>query len=426
MDSGEKKRDPMAKNHPVVRMRGFARYTRLGDALKTVLSRVKPLGSESVPFDRALGRVLAEEVVSKVDVPPFDRSAVDGYAVRAADTYGASELKPSRLRLVGSIEVGEKTGLRAGKRQAVKIATGARMPRGADAVVMLEHTEVERGWVAVSVPLTPGKNVSKRGEDVRAGEVALRKGKLLRPQEIGMLASTGNVRIKVARRPSVSILATGPELRPPGASLGRAQISDTNSYSLAAAVADCGGVPHRLGIVPDDLGALRAALKKAIKHDMSIVSGGSSVGERDVVPEVIAGLGELLFHGVAIRPGGPTAFGLLGGKPVFSLAGFPVATLVAFDLLVRPALRFMQGLPAERGFARVRARLASKISSTLGRVDLVRVRLWEEKDEILAGPLRVTGSGILSSMTRADGFILVPENVEVLKKGAPVEVELYG
>ena len=407
-------------------MRGFARYTRLGDALKTVLSRVEPLGPESVHFDRALGRVLAEEVVSKVDVPPFDRSAVDGYAVRATDTYGASELKPTRLRLVGSIEVGEKPHLKVGKRQAVKIATGTRMPKGADSVVMLEHTEAEGKWVKASVPLTPGKNVSKRGEDVRAGEVVLEKGKLLRPQEIGMLASTGNLRIKVVRRPSVSILATGEELRPPGASLGRAKIGDTNSYSLAAAVADCGGIPNRLGIVPDDLGALRAALKKAVKHDVSIVSGGSSVGERDFAPEAIAGLGELLFHGVAIRPGGPTAFGSVGEKPVFSLAGFPVATLVAFDLLVRPTLRFMQGLPADRGFPRVRAKLASKISSTLGRVDAVRVRLREEKDEILAEPLRVTGSGILSSMTRADGFILVPENVEGLKEGAPVEVELYG
>ena len=407
-------------------MKGFARYTRLADALDIILSRIGPLGCEPVPFDRAAGRVLAQDVISKVDVPPFDRSGVDGYAARARDTFGASELKPIKLRLIGSADVGRPTKLTVRRGEAVRIMTGAQMPRGADAVVMVEHTRAERTRIEVLTPLIPGKNVSARGEDVRAGEVVLRRGQPLRPQEVGMLASTGNVRVLVSKRPRVAILATGSELRKPGSRVRPWQVVDANSYSLAAAVATCGGLPRRIGVVPDDLALLRKAMKRtAATSDLVLISGGTSVGERDVVPDAIAGLGELLFHGLATRPGAPTAFGVIGGKPVFSLPGFPVSALVAFDLLLRPALRYMQGLPAERGFPRARARLSRKVSSTLGRAEVVRVRLKRVRGELLAEPLRIAGSGILSSMTQADGFVLVPEDIEGLEAGGEVEVELY-
>ena len=406
-------------------MRGFGEYTRLDDALKIVLSEVRQIRSEVVRFDRAAGRVLAADVVSKVDVPPFDRAAVDGYAVRAADTFGASELKPIKLRVVGSVDIGVITKLRVRRGEAIKIMTGAPMPSGANAALMVEHTRAKGNDIEVLTPLTPGKNVSARGEDVRAGEVVLKRGRLLRPQDVGMLASTGNLRVQVARRPRVAILATGSELRRPEKSLKPAQIADTNSYSLAAAVESCGGIPRRLGIVPDKPRILRRKLRKAIEYDMVLISGGSSVGEHDIVPDIIGELGKLRLHGIAIRPGGPTAFGVVRGKPVFGLAGFPVAALVAFDMLVRPALRHMQGLPADRGYPRVRARLARKISSTLGRADVVRVAVRSEAGELWAEPIRVTGSGILSSATRADGFIIVPEDVEGLEENRIVEVELY-
>ncbi len=408
-----------------VRMRGFTSYTKLADALEMVLSRVKQLEPEVVPFERALNRALAEDVISRVDLPPFDRAAVDGYAVRAADTFGATESKPVKLRVVGSVGVGSAARLEVGRGEAAKVATGAPMPRGADAVVMVEQTKTEGEHVFIFAKLPPGKNVSAKGEDVRRGEVILEKGRLLRPQEVGMLAATGNVKVKVARRPKVAILATGEELRPPGARLREGEIIDANSYSLAAAVESCGGLPRRLGMVPDDARSLRRALRKASGYDMALISGGSSVGEQDLVPDVIAELGELLFHGVAIRPGGPTAFGVVGGKPFFGLPGFPVSALVAFDMLVRPALRRMQGLPADRGYPKVRARLARKVSSTLGRMGIVRVRVREQAGELVAEPIRVAGSGILSSMTRADGFLTVPEDVEGLKEGSLVEVELY-
>jgi molybdopterin molybdotransferase len=415
----------MANGYATIRMRGFAHYTKLGDAIKIVLSRVKHLGPETVSFDRSLGRVLAEDVVSKIDVPPFDRSAVDGYAVRAADTFGASETKPQRLRVVGSAKIGVATKLRVRKGEAIKLMTGAPMPLGADAVVMVEHTKTEKTRVAVLAPLTPGKNVSARGEDVRAGEVVLRCGQQLRPHDIGMLASISKLGVRVFRKPRVAIIATGRELRHPGARLKPAQVADANSYSLSAGVTSCGGVANVLGITPDKPQILRRTLQKALGDDVVLISGGSSVGEHDIAPDVVAELGKLLFHGVALRPGGPTAFGIVREKPVFCLAGFPVASLVAFDMLVRPALWVMQGLPPDWGCIRVRAKLTCKITSTLGRVDVVRVRVWSEADELLAEPIRVTGSSILSSMTRADGFLLVPDNIEGFGKGAVVKVELY-
>ena len=408
-----------------VRMHGFPRYARLADALKIVLSKSKRLESEAVPFDRALGRVLAEDVISEVDVPPFDRSAVDGYAVRAADTFGASELKPVNLRIIGSVDIGVASKLHVGKGEAIKIMTGASLPKGSDAVVMVEHTRAKGKNIAVSAPVTPGKNVSEKGEDVKAGEVVLGRGCLLRPQDVGMLASVGKTRVRVSHRPEVAILATGSELRKPGERLGRAEVTDINSYSLAAAAERFGGLSHRLGIVPDESEELKRALRKAINYDMVLASGGSSVGEHDIMPDVIAELGELMFHGVAIRPGGPTAFGIIKSKPIFALPGFPVSSLIAFDMLVGPALRQMQGLPVDRGYPKVRARLARKVSSTLGRADIVRVRIRSKEGGLVADPIRVTGSSVLSSMTKADGFVIVPEDVEGFDEGKIVEVELY-
>jgi molybdenum cofactor synthesis domain-containing protein len=408
-----------------VRMHGFTRYARLADALKIVLSKARLLESEAVPFDRALGRVLAEDVVSELDVPPFDRSAVDGYAVRAADTFEASDLKPANLRIMGSVDIGVVSKLHVGKGVAIKIMTGTSLPKGSDAVVMVEHTRARGKNIAVSAPVTPGKNVSEKGEDVKTGEVVLGRGCQLRPQDVGTLASIGKTRVRVSRRPEVAILATGSELRKPGERLGRAEITDINSYSLAAAAERFGGLSHRLGIVPDKPEELKRALRKAINYDMVLASGGSSVGEHDIVPDIIAELGQLMFHGVAIRPGGPTAFGIIKSKPIFALPGFPVSSLIAFDMLVGPALRQMQGLPVGRGYPKVRARLARKVSSTLGRADIVRVNIRSKEGELLADPIRVTGSSVLSSMTKADGFVIVPEDVEGLDESKIVEVELY-
>ncbi|MEM3597928.1 MAG: molybdopterin molybdotransferase MoeA [Candidatus Hadarchaeum sp.] len=415
----------MRVNEMSVRMRGFSQYTRLSEALKIIFSKIKPLDSESVSLEKGLGRVLAEDVVSEVNVPPFDRSAVDGYAVRASDTFGASVQRPVELRVVGSVEIGFQPKLRLKKGEAAKIMTGAVMPLGSDAAVMVENTKLDGNRLKVFVSVTPGKNVSAMGEDVRAGEIALKKGQLLRPQEIGMLAAIGKLRIEVVRKPVVGILATGSELVEPGEKPPPAKLVNANAHSLSACVQSCGGLPKILGIAPDDFEVIKRTLRKAAVYDMVIVSGGSSVGEKDLVPDAIAEIGELLFHGVATRPGSPSGFGIVGGKPVFALSGFPAAALVGFELLVRPALLAMQRLPPDFGRCRVRAKLARKISSALGRLEVVRVCLRREQRAILAEPIAITGSSAFSSMTRADGFIMVPENVERLEAGQEVEVVLY-
>lgn len=415
----------MRVNEMSVRMRGFTQYTRLADALKIILSKVRPLDSEVVSFENATGRVLAGDVFSKVDVPPFNRSAVDGYAVRARNTFGASAQRPLSLHIVGSVAIGSPTKLCIKNGEAAKIMTGAMMPSGADAAVMVENTKVAGKSLSIFAPLTPGKNVSAFGEDIRAGELALKSGRVLRPQDIGMLASTGNLRVRVVRRPSVGILATGGELRKPGERLAPAKTTNSNSYSIAASVLRCGGLPNIMGIVPDKPELIKKALREAASNDMVLLSGGSSVGERDLVPDAIASIGELLFHGVAIRPGSPTAFGVVREKPTFSLAGFPVAALVAFDMLARPALLAMQRLPSDYGRPQVRARLTRKVTSTLGRVDVVRVSIRSERGKFFAEPIATAGSSILSSMTSADGFVVIPEDVEGLEKGREVEVELY-
>ncbi|MEM1981442.1 MAG: molybdopterin molybdotransferase MoeA [Candidatus Hadarchaeales archaeon] len=398
------------------RWRGFREYVRVEEALGLVLSLSKTLGSEEVPLEEACGRVLFEDLFSPLDFPPFDRSAVDGYAVRAEDTFNASETSPRTLEVV-------KGRVRPGK--AAEIMTGRPLPPGANAVVMVEHTRRRGKEVEILLPVTPGKNVSTRGEDVRKGERVLEKGRRLGPQEVGMLACLGFRRVRVFRRPRVSILSTGSELREPGQKLGRGEIPDINSYSLACAVRSCGALPILLGRCPDEKKELGRKLEEGTKRaEVMLVSGGTSVGKEDLVPELVRERGELLFHGINLRPGGPTAFGRIGGKPIFCLPGFPAACLLSYTFLVRPFLRFLQGLPPERGLRKVEARVSRRVASSLGRVDVVRVKLKEERG-LWAEPLRVTGAGILSSLTGSDGFFLIPEDVEVVERGERVEVELW-
>ncbi|MHC1579188.1 MAG: molybdopterin molybdotransferase MoeA [Candidatus Alkanophagales archaeon] len=409
-------------------MRVFRRKIRLREALVKVLGHVSPVGVEEVPLDRAFGRVLAEDVRSAVDVPPLDRAARDGYAVRAADTFGATPERPVRLRL-------SKSGVSEG--ECVQIQTGEPLPEGSDAVLMLEFTRRLGDEIEVLKPVTPGKNVSFRGEDVRRGDVVLRRGRVLRPHDVGMLAAIRRRAVKVYRKPRVGIISTGDELLDPLADEPQppeAFVFDSNSYALAALVEEAGATPLRLGIVRDAAGV--DGLKDAILgglagSDVLLVSGGSSVGERDFLADALTELGEILFHGVALRPGEPAGFALVDidgeRKPVFMLPGFPVAAIAAFELLVRPALQRMQGMmPAER--PSVLARAKRKIPSELGRVDFVRVRLEfgaGAAAEPHAVPIRTSGAGVLSSVTRADGFLLVPEEKEGVEQGELVKVFLF-
>lgn len=405
-----------------VKTGGFSEYVRLDPALEMIFSRIKEVKSEEMSFDEAADRVLSKELKSKLNVPPFDRSAMDGFAVRAEDTFGADENEPRHLQIIGSIEIGSASDLEVGRGQAVEIATGAPMPEGTDATVMVEKTSRENDKIKVFEPVSPGENVSSAGEDVKSGQKVLEADRRLRPSDIGMLASTGNLKIQVKRKPRIGIAITGDELRKPGKSLKPGEITESVSYILFPAVEKCGSEAVRLGIVPDRFEEIEKIFNNASDFDALILTGGSSVGKKDLVPDAISKSGELVFHGVAIRPGSPSSFGVVDGTPVFSLAGFPVASVIAFEMIVRPALRAMQGLQAKNFRKEIKAKLLRKISSSLGRMDVARVRLKKDNGDFFAEPIRVTGSSVLRTVTEADGLVTIPENSEGFSEGEVITV----
>lgn len=408
-----------------VRVKGFHERTLVKEVLELLLSRVKICGTEEILFEQCLGRVLAEEVVAGSDVPPFDRAAMDGYAVKAENTFGASQGNPIYFKVVGEVSTGTQSKLELDDFGAVRIMTGAALPKGANAVVMFEYAKELEGEVEVYKPVTPGKNVSLEGEDVKRGEVLLRKGAVVRPQDIAMLAAIGKREINVYRKPRAAIISTGDELREPGTPLKSGEIYDANSYSLAALVQASGGAANKIGIIEDAPEKIKKAIKDALENDLIIISGATSVGKNDIVPQIVAEFGKILVHGVAMRPGEPTGVGAINKKLVFMLPGYPVAAIVAFETFVRPVLQKMQGMEIFSPYPQVQAKLKRKIASELGRRDFVRVKLEKKGKEYLAEPIRTTGSGIISSLVEADGFVIVPENTEGIEKGKKVVVNLF-
>jgi molybdopterin molybdotransferase len=389
---------------------------------------LSPRGTESSLVENALGRVLALDVIAHTDLPPFDRSLVDGWAVRAGDVASALPEQPVRLRMTGEVRMGGQAQTAVGPGGAARIPTGGMLPAGADAVVMQEHATTEGDMVMIRRPARPGDSVVARGADVRAGEIVLGRGRRLRSSDLGILAGLGLDEVPVYLPPRVAILATGDEVVPPGQPLEAGRVRDMNSVSLAGAVREAGGVPAMLGIVQDDQEAVEAALRRAVSgHEMVLVSGGSSVGERDVVADAIASLGApgIVVHGIAVRPGKPTVLAAAGTVPVIGLPGNPVSALVIFDLFARPALEEMLGLDPRSGPWRlVRARLAAALSSPAEREDHRRVRLETRPDGLWAAPLPA-GSQILTSLVRADGIVVISAGARH-EVGDEVEVRLLG
>lgn len=412
-----------------VRGIGFKRLISVDEAINRFFGfGFNPVGEEVVPSTQALNRVLALDVTSRVDVPSFDRSAVDGYALKAEETFAASPMSPTPFRVVGGIDPGQISSVVVGKGKCVEIATGGRIPRGADAVVALEFAERAGDTLKVLKPVVPFENVAVSGEDVKRGQTVLRAGRVLRAQDLGLLASIGVGEIRVYARPRVGLISTGGELVEPFTEeevLGKTV--NTNRLMLQCLVGECCGVAVDYGIVQDDLDAIRNALKRALKEtDIVVLTGGASVGGVDLVPEAIDSLGKpgTLVHGVAMRPGKPVGLAVVYGKPVISLPGFPVAALIDFDVFVRPLIRKMAGFPNEMRL-KVRARLRRRISSKIGLRSFVRVRVEREDGRYVADPIRVTGSGMLSTMTRANGMVIVPEDRGGLEEGETVEVCLF-
>jgi molybdopterin molybdotransferase len=403
---------------------GFKELITVDKALKEVLRRIRPIGEvEEVPLAQALSRVLAEDVMAEVDVPPFDRSAVDGYAVRAEDTFGATQLNPITLTLR---KYPVEDGL--GQGEAMEIATGAPLPKGADAVVMYEHSKRVGMSVEIYRPVPPYKNVSRKGEDVRKGEVVAERGRIVSPWDLGVMASLGVLRVKVIRRVRALLINTGNELveledlRKEGY---ENKTVNSSKFVISSLLKLSGVEVSYGGIVPDDERTLSRRIKEGLEgFDMVVTTGGVSVGKRDKTVEAVKSLNpDLLIHGLAIRPGRPTSVAVIGGKAIVMLSGFPVASSVGFEAIIKPIIRRLTGeetLPIPK----VRGRLTRRVSAPINVRSYVRVKVYERDGEVLVEPLAVTGSGILSTLTKGNGVLIIPENREGYDEGDEVEVTL--
>lgn len=403
-----------------VRMRGFRDREDVLAVRSMLAASIKPLPAECVELQAAAGRVLADDTISEFDVPGFDRSAMDGYALRGAETFGAGSYNPLEFRIVGEALPGWAPGPQLDAGQAVRIMTGAPLPAGADAVLQAENAEELGSLLRVTEAVPPGRNVSRTGEDIQAGTVVLTAGRSLRPQDLGVLASIGKALVQVHRRPTVDVLITGNELLPCGSRPEGYRIVDSNSVMLNALVHRDGGQLQALRLIPDSREAVRAAMLDSVSN-VILISGGSSVGKEDHAPAVLAELGELRVHGMALRPASPAGIGFLQGRPVFLLPGNPVSCLCAYDFFAGPVIRQLGGRSMDWPYRLARLKLARKIASPVGRLDYVRVQIRDGRVE----PLATSGASILSSTTRADGFVIIPADSEGCAAGETVDVYLY-
>ena len=374
---------------------------------------------ETILLSEANGRVLATDVIAPGDVPPFSRAGMDGYAVQARDTQGASRSRPRTLTKVGTLYTGQVSPTPVRHGQCLEISTGAPMPEGADAVVMVEETESEGDAVHVFVEVQPQQHVGRRGADIQAGQVVVAAGDVLHASRVGALAAVGTLWVDVYERPKVAILSTGNEVIEPGRELKPGQIYDINRFTLSAVVWDNGGIPIVYPPAPDTLDALIAALDDLVDYDIVVFSGGSSVGERDLIRDAIAEKGEMLFHGVAVKPGKPTGLGIVNGKPVFAMPGYPTSCLSNAHLLLVPMLRRIARL-GPRIAKTVTMPLARRITSTTGRHQFYTVRI-ENGTAVPA----FKASGDITSMSHADGYIEIPADVDNVEAGAMVTVTLF-
>jgi molybdopterin molybdotransferase len=376
--------------------------------------------TESVPLLQAAGRVLALDVTSDRDVPPFSRAGMDGFAVVAENTFGASRYEPKTLRVIEKIYTGEVPTRKVATGEASEIATGAPMPEGADAVVMVEETERgSEGEVRIFTPVYPRQNVGRQGADIVNGQTVLRDGELLNPSRIGALAALGLTAVEVYQRPSIAILSTGNEIVEPGAPLEPGQIYDINRFTLSTIITEHGGSPVAYQTAQDTLDDLERAIDRCLNEDVMVFSGGSSVGERDLILDLIGRRGEIIFHGIAVKPGKPTVFGVIGGKPVFGMPGYPTSCLSNAYMLLVPALRRMAHLPPHH-LRTIAVPVAQRIVSTTGRHQFYTVRIVDG----VAHPA-FKASGDITSMSQADGYIEIPAQTDIVEKGEVVEVRLF-
>jgi molybdenum cofactor synthesis domain-containing protein len=402
-------------------MRPIRHTIPLDEALALAEGAVVPLDrTERIDLDDSVGRVLAADVVADRDVPPFDRGAMDGYAVIADDTFGASRMNPRLLQCIETVHTGSVPSKAVEPGQCTQIATGAPMPGGADAVVMVEETDRRSGdKVAIFTPVYPRQHVGRRAADITNGAEVLHAGDRLTPSRVGAIAALGVADIAVYARPRVAILSTGGEIVSPGQPLGPGQIYDINRFTLGSVIQEHGGVPVPFPITADNLDELSAAVDACLEHDILVFSGGSSVGERDLTLDVIQRKGAILFHGIAVKPGKPTVFGTIGATPVLGMPGYPTSCLSNAYMLLVPLLRRIARLPPHQ-FLTVSVPAAQRFVSTTGRHQFYTVRVVDG----LAVPA-FKASGDITSMSQADGYIEIPAQTDLVEKGETVEIKLF-
>lgn len=397
----------------------LSQFTTPDDAKKIITDSLKTSAVEEIPLEKAYQRVIAQEIISNLNSPPFDRSAMDGYAILAEDSFSHSEANPFHLKVVDRIGAGEKSNLKLKSGEAIKIATGAPIPAGANAVVMEEYTHEEDDTLEVLTSVVPGENVSPAGEDFNKGDLVLKKGKLLGPAELAIIASAGFSKVKIFKKPKIAVLITGSELVMPKNILEGAEVINSNHFTIKSMVESCLAIPKMLHSI-DSAELVEEIFEKLLdEYDALITTGGTAISKGDVVVDVAEKLGDVPIHGVSLRPGKPFGFAQIHGKPVFMLSGFPVAAMVQFDVFVRQALFKMQGLTFKPLLVQKKA--TRKIPSTLGRTDYIRAKIEGQ----MVRPLKIKGSGIIKSMVESDSYIIIPENLEGIEKGAECEVLPY-
>ena len=403
------------------RMRPFGKTISIEEAQAIIERAIQPIErTEVLPLLQANGRVLAQQIVSTADVPPFTRAAMDGYAVSSEDTAGASRTTPRTLRRIDTIYTGQVSQKRVGQGECAEIATGAPMPDGADAVVMVEETDIDdRGSVSIFAEATARQNIGRQGADIQKGQHVLQPGTLLNASRLGSIAALGLTEIAVYEKPRVAILSTGNEIVDPGQPLAPGQIYDINRVTISGVVTDNGGIPIPYRTAADTIDDLSRAVEECLEQDVMVFSGGSSVGERDLILDVVSSKGEMLFHGIAVKPGKPTAFGRIKGRLFFGMPGYPTSCLSNSYILLAPALRRLARLPQQ--IVRTLALpLSTRVMSAPGRHQFYSVRVENGK----AVPA-FKASGDITSMSQADGYIEIPADVESVDAGTIVQVTLF-
>lgn len=404
-------------------------------ALERILAAISEgcLSTERLKIEECYGYIIAADVIAPEDLPAFSRSTVDGYALNSRDTFGAKENSPAYIAVKHEIFMGTVPDFKLGIAEAAKIPTGGMLPDGADAVLMLEHAQmISEDMIEVMRSVAPNENVIQNGEDIKKGETILTKGHRLRAQDIGALAGLGITEIDVFRKPVVSIISTGDEIVPASSPLKLGQVRDINSFTLSGLISEYGGIPVKKGIFKDDYNVIKDAMEGALQDsDMVLISGGTSAGTKDMTAQIINDIARIygssgvLFHGVSLKPGKPMIGGVVNNKPILGLPGHPAATVVCFDLFIKPLMERLGGLNSRKNFVKtIKAKMAKSMASAAGREDHIRVYLKEKEGELLAIPV-LGKSGLITTLVRADGIVVIPQNKPGLDAGEEVVVRLF-